>query len=386
MYRRPPVVYQHPVYHAIPDGSLPPSNRIVNPYLKSRGISHSRYMLNPNALPGDLPPRTLPPRTESPRLGPPRTQARAPFAALVTAPRPSQPVWHVQRRVRVQEAESQEVFQEHSPWLTPRNLEQEHRFQRGFQLGIPMYEEPHVPDLDYGQWHRDADSSLDKLGRLSYDFGSLAGNSFKPTEEESQVLVESSTLHEKKVLKAHEQFIRMLRSHKVTEAFANYDGTYDYQFYRIFQGDKTPAKRNAMNNIFGLWAKLFYHRLDGKPYQPSGFMVTLHSLFGELARRGVTYSVSKDFNYRGGFIRSLEQRWNEEKKTDVTFATRPTKFKMPEDYSKNIQAAVSDGLLDPLNDVQDCQLLFACVCGTMFGFRGNQVNGGLLIYFLCAAK
>ena len=112
----------------------------------------------------------------------------------------------------------------------------------------------------------------------------------------------------------------MLRTHKDTASFAMYDGTYDFQFYRIFQGQKTTAKRNAMNNIFGLWTELFYHRLDGKPYQPSGFMVTFHSLFGELARRGVRYSLSKDFNYRGGFMRDLELRWNQHKLLDDTFA------------------------------------------------------------------
>jgi hypothetical protein len=152
-----------------------------------------------------------------------------------------------------------------------------------------------------------------------------------------------------------------------------YDGTYDYQFYRIFQGQKTTAKKNAMNNIFALWTNLFYHRLDGKPYQPSGFMVTLHSLFGEMARRGVRYSLAKDFTFRGGFMRELELRWNRHKLLDNTFAARPTKVKMPENYAKNIRAAVVAGLLDPSNDVVDCQLLFAFACGTMLGFRGNQV-------------
>jgi hypothetical protein len=53
---------------------------------------------------------------------------------------------------------------------------------------------------------------------------------------------------------------------------------------------------------------------------------------------------------------------------------------MPEDYAKNIRSAVSQGLLDPENDVQDAQLLFACACGTMLGFRGNKVCGGLLFF------
>jgi hypothetical protein len=88
----------------------------------------------------------------------------------------------------------------------------------------------------------------------------------------------------------------MLHTHKATKAFAMYDDTYNFQFYRIFQGDKTTARRNAINNIFGLWSEILYHRLDGKPYQPSGFMVTLHLLFGDLSHHGVHYSLAKDFN------------------------------------------------------------------------------------------
>jgi hypothetical protein len=45
---------------------------------------------------------------------------------------------------------------------------------------------------------------------------------------------------------------------------------------------------------------------------------------------------------------------------------------MLEDYAKNIQAAVKEGLLNPVNDVTNCQLLFTCACSTMLGFQGNQ--------------
>jgi hypothetical protein len=97
----------------------------------------------------------------------------------------------------------------------------------------------------------------------------------------------------KKVLRVHEQFIQMLHTHKkVTKALA----TYDFQFYRLFQGKKTTAKTNALNNTMARWMQLFYHHLDGKPNQPSTFMVVLHSLFGKLTRRGVNYSLTKDFN------------------------------------------------------------------------------------------
>jgi hypothetical protein len=59
----------------------------------------------------------------------------------------------------------------------------------------------------------------------------------------------------------------------------------------------TNAKRNAMNKIFAPWTELFYHHLDGKAYQPLMFMLTLHSIFGELARRGVKFLLAKDFHF-----------------------------------------------------------------------------------------
>jgi hypothetical protein len=112
-------------------------------------------------------------------------------------------------------------------------------------------------------------------------------------------------------------------------------------------------------------------------------MVALHLLFGKLSHLGVCYSLAKDFNYRGGFMRNLEARWNKQQKIlDNTFAARPTKVKMPEDYARNIRSAVTQGLLDPDNDVKDAQLLFACACGTILGFRGNNTNG--LSFFLRA--
>jgi hypothetical protein len=46
---------------------------------------------------------------------------------------------------------------------------------------------------------------------------------------------------------------------------------------------------------------------------------------------------------------------------------------MQGDYAKNIWAAVKQALLDPVNHIDDCQLLFACACGTMLGFQCNKV-------------
>jgi hypothetical protein len=62
-------------------------------------------------------------------------------------------------------------------------------------------------------------------------------------EEETHVMGTTSN-HKKKALKAHKQFIRILCPHnKVTQALAMYDCTYNFQFYRLFQGKKTTTKK-----------------------------------------------------------------------------------------------------------------------------------------------
>jgi hypothetical protein len=74
----------------------------------------------------------------------------------------------------------------------PQNLVQEHNFC----LEFPTSKEAELPDLDFGQWQHDTDVSFLTLGHDSLDFGSLAGNSFRPTEEEAHVMGTSS-LHKK---------------------------------------------------------------------------------------------------------------------------------------------------------------------------------------------
>jgi hypothetical protein len=80
-------------------------------------------------------------------------------------------------------------------------------------------------------------------------------------------------------------------------------------------------------------------------------------------------------------MRNLDAHWNSHKLQDDTFACRPTKLKMPEDYAKDIRAAVRQGLLDPENDTEDFQLLFVCA-RTMLGFCRNQICGRLPVYVL----
>jgi hypothetical protein len=92
---------------------LPPM-RMVNPYSNGRGTSHFKDMPNPYAYPTAIATRTVP----------------LPVPAMVTAPRPSQPAWHLHRRdeasLTSQEVEHPgEVLFEHFSHFTPRNLEQE---------------------------------------------------------------------------------------------------------------------------------------------------------------------------------------------------------------------------------------------------------------------
>jgi hypothetical protein len=171
---------------------------MVNPYLKGRGMSHFQDMPNPHAFPSNPPPRTLP--------APIPVMATAPalIPAMVTAPHHSQSSLHLHPRYEPRRdfVSAQEALHGYFPNYTPQNLVQEH----DFHLGIQISKEPELPDFDFGQWQHDANVSLLTLSHDSYNFRSLAGISFRQTEEEAHFMGTSS-LHDRKVLKAHEQFI-----------------------------------------------------------------------------------------------------------------------------------------------------------------------------------
>ncbi len=121
----------------------------------------------------------------------------------VTEPLPSLASWSLQREAWSTFVSAQHVLETGFPDFSPRNLERDIESQFGI---IPNCKEPELPDLDFGYWQRDADVLLETLGQDSYNFGFFVGNSFKPTEKERRVL-EMSSMHEKKFLKAQEQFI-----------------------------------------------------------------------------------------------------------------------------------------------------------------------------------
>ncbi len=72
-------------------------------------------------------------------------------------------------------------------------------------------------------------------------------------------------------------------------------------------------------------------------------------------------------------MRRLEDLWNAHAKNcNKSFGARPTRQKMPDDYDRQISAAVVSGRLQPYVNLVDSQLLFAYVCGTRLGFRGGK--------------
>jgi hypothetical protein len=110
-------------------------------------------------------------------------------------------------------------------------------------------------------------------------------------------------------------------------------------------------------------------------------MTRLRTIFGELKRQGLLFSVAKDFRFPNSFTRVLEGMWNRAADENPSFGNRPTKKKMPDDYGRQVRQAVLRGSMDPtgVSDIEDVLLLFAMVCGTMFGFRGVKVSSILFV-------
>ena len=75
---------------------------------------------------------------------------------------------------------------------------------------------------------------------------------------------------------------------------------------------------------------------------------------------------------RLGFHQKMKLFWDDIQRNDPTFGARPTKMSPPDDYGVRVRAAVCEGKMDPTGNVKpyDLLALFACVLGTMFGFRG----------------
>jgi hypothetical protein len=98
---------------------------------------------------------------------------------MLTEPRPLQSSWRLEPcyEARTKFISAQQVLVKGFPEYSPQNLEQD----LNVELGIPTTKEPQVPDLDFGQWQRDANHLLHLLGQRTFDFGSLASNSFEIT-------------------------------------------------------------------------------------------------------------------------------------------------------------------------------------------------------------
>jgi hypothetical protein len=171
------------------------------------------------------------------------------------------------------------------------------------------------------------------------------------------------------------KFFEILSTESITLPFCALDDIHGRLFYLFLKGDKDERKLTAMNNCMKLYVLKTLHRIDGRPYQPNGVMTRLRTLFALFKRKGIQFSMSKDFNFQGGFALYLEKYWARHHSQDATFGSRPTKKSLPDNYGDLVRCAVKRGLVDASGEhVYELLALFAFSLGTMFGFRGVKVR------------
>jgi hypothetical protein len=83
------------------------------------------------------------------------------------------------------------------PTTLPKILNRNTIFAPDFQFPKNSAKEQELPEFDFGQLQHDANVSLLMLSHDSYNFGSIAGNSFRPTEEEAH-MTGMSSFHKKR--------------------------------------------------------------------------------------------------------------------------------------------------------------------------------------------
>ena len=189
-------------------------------------------------------------------------------------------------------------------------------------------------------------------------------------------LDDASTRHQSYSASVEKAFFDSLGSDPRTAAFCAPDSDYTRKFYKFVSGPKTDPKQNTINNCVYLFAMKGYYTKEGRPCQPNTVETRLKTLFACFCRHGVTYSMTRDFNFQGRFADKLKLAWGRENDRDPTFGRCPTKQALPEDYNKLIREAVLAGAMDITSMTNSFHLLalFAMSLGTLFGFHGVKVR------------
>jgi hypothetical protein len=146
-------------------------------------------------------------------------------------------------------------------------------------------------------------------------------------------------------------------------------------FYAHVIGTKSERKKIIVNKSLMYYVYYKFIKADGSPYQPNSTNTRMKTLFAVFASHGMTYSRTKDFNYKGGWASFLKDRWNLHVAKDPTFGTRPNKTVVPENHVEMVREAILRyGRLDLHNDVKDLQMIILWLFGIQFLFRGVLVS------------
>jgi hypothetical protein len=172
-------------------------------------------------------------------------------------------------------------------------------------------------------------------------------------------------------------FFATLRLEPSLNVLAGLDArTGERLFYEQTKGDKAETKTQILNNCLKYFALTHLRKKDGNPYQPNSCNTTFKVLFAVFHSKGIIYSRTTDFNFKGGWCSFLAGYWAQQHSKDVTFGDRPTRPPVSDDFLEQFRNAVLvKKLIDITGSVlRDLQMLVYFLFGAQLLFRGVKVS------------
>jgi len=108
-----------------------------------------------------------------------------------------------------------------------------------------------------------------------------------------------------------------------------------------------------------------------KPYEPNSMAYELKTIFGVLWDNGIPYSLSRDFNFQGGFHSVLKKFWAQISAVQPEFGSRPNLIVVELEDEEAINNAIDDGRIDVLNNITLLQAAHMKDFRMHYGLCGN---------------
>ena len=153
--------------------------------------------------------------------------------------------------------------------------------------------------------------------------------------------------------------------------YLEYTLTYEREFYLVMGGDKTPYKKEIMNQFVNLYSCRIMNTRSKAPLDINTQKQYLKQVFKVFLDKGVKYMKAEFFNTRG-LLAVVKLTYVERKLADPTLGTKRTKADFDKYAVPKFHRALNEGKFKPYEIMHDLLKIMMMKFGLQLGFRGQK--------------